>query len=550
MVNPISDYVKKHSGINLSVFSRLVKYFLISVTGTLIPIEPIGAESKVPVAVWSDTVFIDTLLSTPNTERSILRLCFSIEILVEELDLDEDDVRKILNALSFSFGECELNDVHDILTLNPICTRPFIKLSENEFMIVSATILNSFFMEMITLLIGEHRKAFDSFNRRRGKYIEHKTFELFKKSFPANEVYNSVYIDDTTTNEKDIILKYGDVLLIIEVKSHGIKKGVKKAGLNSLKTMLKDTIQAANKQTLGLKKSLLSGNLARVAHTKKHSFIIDPNKTTKVYRLIVLFRELGGLHTNYRNIEPITGPLGDDVFIMTLSDLMVVFEILSSPSERMDYLIQRIRLERNVFYFGDEMDLLGYYLQNRFDVNLKKYGGGKQIMLFEEQAAAIDQYKNKIFMTGSAKKPKFEIMPLWENLILILEKRLGGQSRMITSKLFRFSIDDQKEATKDLEESFLKIKYARSKDEYQTFETYNEDFKELIRFVVIKYYNMEDFDGDAEELLRLGDGKYTAVHSIYFNANLNGEYAGYMLLKPKKKTHVINLRQAIIQTLR
>ena len=52
--------------------------------------------------------------------------------------------------------------------------------------------------------------------------------------------------------------------------------------------------------------------------------------------------------------------------VISLTDLMVIFEILDLQSERVHYLARRREINSHVVWFGDELDILAFYLQNGF----------------------------------------------------------------------------------------------------------------------------------------------------------------------------------------
>ena len=121
-----------------------------------------------------------------------------------------------------------------------------------------------------------------------------------------------------------------------------------------------------------------------------------------------------------------------DFSVITLTDLMTVFDILTSPSERIDCLTQRNDFQNKISMTnGGEMDFLGYYLQNRFDVNYKKHRN-KSITFSPEVAQKLNIYKNSQLYSNDIKKPEMRITPFWRELILCLENKLGENSRKIT----------------------------------------------------------------------------------------------------------------------
>ncbi|RLV59479.1 hypothetical protein D5018_11880 [Parashewanella curva] len=527
MINPISDYVNKQSGYNLEGLSIIVKHIFTRNIGETHFFSDLKENHLDDL---SEDEFINLILLDENLYRLINRYWLDLNLLSKNSKVNKEELVKLADALSFCF-DGNLMSLEDVYNKNIITLKPFVKVSQDNYVLFSITAINSFYMEIIGDLVSGERKSLECFNRRRSKYIELKTFEVFKKYFPSCEVYNDFHIDNMSSNQKDIIVKFGDIIILIEVKSNGINKGVRNSGVLSLKKFLDDTIVSAHHQTLELKNKIENQSIVRLADTKDIRFIIDPLKTRKIYRLVVLFRELGGLHTNLRNFKELTGDLGNDISVITLTDLMVVFDILSSQSERLDYLLQRLKLESNVDYIGDEVDLLGYYLLNRFDIDFSKYQGKK--VKFEGYSESIDRYKSSALTSSKLEKPRFEISPYWKKLIAEIEHSLGVNSRPIISQLYRFNVSDQLKLYDEFKLIFTDVKFHIDPQHYQCIDVVDEKSRVLIRFIAIKFEKMSSFKESEKMIEQVRCQSYSKIFVLYLNSMKNGEYAGGIALSTK-----------------
>lgn len=78
---------------------------------------------------------------------------------------------------------------------------------------------------------------------------------------------------------------------------------------------------------------------------------------------------------------------------LSLFDLLVVLEILDHPSDVLHYLSRRSELERSRFLVGDELDLLGFYLQTGFNVGPTEFDAEPSGLRVVGLSDAIDTYR-------------------------------------------------------------------------------------------------------------------------------------------------------------
>lgn len=524
MLEPISEEIEKKSGVNISLLLRLVKFFIEKVV-------PGGIELVLdPTSNSDDANLLQDMLTEPNRSRIKKHYSLDIKELAEQLCATSDELLQLLDLVSHRPGELDTSIVgsKSFFEQLPLRFKPFVVFQNSRVSLPSGTLLNTYFFDMVFSLVYQHKSAKECFERRRANYVEEKVYSLFKERFPFAEVYRGVYLDHFGKDEKDIVIKCGDTLLLIEAKSNKVNKNIFKGRDFALRENLLSTIVKANNQAAQFKEQFIDSNLVRIGKTKKTDFVLDPRRLTNVKQIVVILNEFGGLHTNYRNYSDLVPESQLDSLVITLSDLMVVFEILQSPSEVMDYIFQRVEFEKGVNFKGDEMDLLSYYLMNRFDVNFEKYKGA--IALFKGISEKVDIYKNQSHWGVSPMKPKCEITPFWSQLIHTLEQRLKENSLAITRELYRANLEDQKYYLEVLTEKLEEVEKSRDRNAFSTLSIEIVSKNILIQFVLIKYPNVHLFP----HLLKVVEGEmsgYSDKHMIFFNVGDNLNYAGYVLRK-------------------
>src|SRR4029450_3203580 len=75
---------------------------------------------------------------------------------------------------------------------------------------------------------------------------------------------------------------------------------------------------------------------------------------------------------------------------MILGNLKAEFEILETRTEKIHYLQRRQVIQTTINYFGDEIDLLGLYLANGFDVG--SIEGGEVDLTITGMSSPIDEF--------------------------------------------------------------------------------------------------------------------------------------------------------------
>ena len=243
--------------------------------------------------------------------------------------------------------------------------------------------------------------------------------------------------------------------------------------------------------------------------------------------MAVIFREYGGAHSSRHNLKSIGMKYlpTKDFSVITLTDLMVVFDLLSCPSERIDYLIQRMKFQNNTMVDGcDEIDLLSYYLINRFDIDYKKYRNG--ILQFpKEMPKAINVYKNSQFYYDDFDKPSKEILPEWESLISSLESEYEQNSRSVTFCLYRVTIEMQQQIINDINREAIEIKYSLGGYSSKSFLLEQKTNNTLLYFVLIR--SKADYQKARSKLFSSEKFYLKNIHLIYINISNNNRMFAY-----------------------
>lgn len=103
--------------------------------------------------------------------------------------ISRDEIRQIIDSLSYRFGDLsDLNKDHIFLN-NPIHTKPFIKLDNNHYFSVIPHLFIHIGVDILEKFIGTSKVLQNEYQIRKGKYLEEKVEDLFRIAFPNSQIY-------------------------------------------------------------------------------------------------------------------------------------------------------------------------------------------------------------------------------------------------------------------------------------------------------------------------------------------------------------------------
>lgn len=222
-----------------------------------------------------------------------------------------------------------------------------------------------------------------------GRWVESTTADYFKRVFPADEVLlNPYYSPDGKKQQElcDVLVLHDRKVLIVQCKAkrmrlesqmgesyETIREDLEKSVVDSFD----QAVVAYNylKSCYDQKQELcvtVSGKVLTVDVTE----IVDPS--SDVFLVSVLLGHYQNFITRLANINDSLAlfDAGSYPWAISLADLDVLTDVLDSPAFFLHYAKRRTQVERTSFVMlGDELDLLGYYLQQGLYFDLKEFKG-------------------------------------------------------------------------------------------------------------------------------------------------------------------------------
>ncbi|MEM7063474.1 MAG: hypothetical protein AAF572_09970 [Cyanobacteria bacterium P01_B01_bin.77] len=372
---------------------------------------------------------------------------FTPDNLAIKLGLSNAEVTGILDKFSYKIGDLESYETEHIFLSNPIWLRPIIKLDSGNYFCALPQVFFSFILPSLDGLFENIDKA--KLSKRKADYLENKISEIIKSRFPdSNTISGIKWKIGNTQYETDLLTFIDSHVLIVEAKSGRVNETSRRGAPSRLRKNIEDLIISPNIQSKRLKERLeeLISN-PEINDDLRDQIPVDLSNIHQIIRVSVSLEDFSSIQANMAHWGKI-GWLPDDFEpcpTITLADFETLFDFLEHPVQIIHYLQRRQELEENLNYTGDELDLMGLYIETLF--NLGEYEAEENLII-SEMSFPLDRYYNSKDASIELPKPKPKISPLFSKIFNQLENRLTPRWTEIGVILNRFSPYDQQKLTK------------------------------------------------------------------------------------------------------
>lgn len=370
---------------------------------------------------------------------------FDAGVLASETGIDARSISSALACLSLGFGDlAESTPEHFFLT-NPVWTNPVIKLAGDRYFCAMPQVFFSFAFQVLAELLEGDDAATKQYEKRRAEFLESDIRDLFGKAFPDCEIGTGyMWREGSDEYENDLMVRVDSHLILVEAKSHSISwpalRGAPDRARKHVKEMLLDpsiqSLRLATRVTQALadkdnRESLLP------------RFPVSLDQVRTVLRLSVTLEDFATLQTTLHHAKkanwiPFDHPVAPCIL---LADLEIVFDVLESTPHKIHYIKRRADLEAHFDYKGDELDLLGFYLQSGFNVGEAEYSGHHFALV--TMSRPIDRYYTALEEGIVTTKPAPKMTRWWKDICAKIEARDFHQWSDIANVLLSLSLEDQ-----------------------------------------------------------------------------------------------------------
>lgn len=335
----------------------------------------------------------------------------------------EASLEKVLNVLALEFGSLKGFEKEHIVLSNPVQRKPFVHLGVGMLYSSVWGTLPHFVIDILEGLVSNHVSLSKKYSKAKSKYLEDEIERIARKAFPSAQIFRgSLY----NQYENDLLVILDSFAIVIEGKSGAMSDPARRAAPASLFETLKQLIEEPSEQALRFIEFLKANPGEHKLKTKRRIVNEINNTDVKYYiPLGVTFVQFGAISSNLKKLvesKVVNKALEQLAPSMSFTDFEIAMDLLSNEAERIHYLVRRREFEAHVAYEGDELDLLGFYFENGFNIGDTEYSQDMSFML------TLKSKELEPYIVGNSQginvpKPQISISPWWRTLLDTIDKR-------------------------------------------------------------------------------------------------------------------------------
>lgn len=388
-----------------------------------------------------------------DTVTPLQCFCVTYTELKSTTGFSERKLTALLDAFSIDSGHTN-SEFQNISDYNKSNAFPIIKLSADTYLLFTTFTLYESIYESPFFWFLQDKEYKPTGEANRGLFTESYAAQRLNQVFGEANVHKNVeiYQNQKRLGEVDVLVAFGDRLIIVQAKSKKLTIAARKGDGAKLHTDFKSAVQDAYDQGLSCGSLIQNPELEILSEDKSH---IDLNRQPKaIYIFTIVAEHYPALSfqarefLKYQTNQVIREPLISDIFLL---DIMC--EFLDSPARFIDYLDRRARLHDRISA-GQELTVLSYHLtQNLWIEDKVDY-----VQLGEDISADIEQAM-LVRREGLPGNPNLKDAPtlfettFWAEIFDTLKNDNNPKSLDVSCKLLElsgYSIEQMNEAVEEL----------------------------------------------------------------------------------------------------
>ncbi len=365
-------------------------------------------------------------------------------------------LKNVLTTWTLSFGDLSNFNTEYLFLGNPVWKKPLIKLNDKTYFCPILTLFLNYLTELMEAVIKPYTELYQKYEERRGKFLEEEIYRLFHEAFPSAKIYRgSNWVDPITQKnfENDLLVLLDSHLLVVEAKSGRVTETTRRGAVGSLKKILKRLVVEPSIQSKRFADYLRDNpGLHTFKNYKGEMNEIDNSNVHEIIRLSVTLESLSTIFCRSTDLKE-AGLIPSNLQIsptILLADLEIIFEILEGSCEKLHYLMRREEFEQNAEYIGEEIDLLGFYLDTGFNIGELDFKHNTHNKLcFSGASNIFDPFFLKELPEKETPKPKRKLTDWWRKIIHRIETQQFQRWTEAGCMLLNFAYNEQLEFEKN-----------------------------------------------------------------------------------------------------
>jgi len=301
------------------------------------------------------------------------------------------------------------------------------------------------------------------YEARRSDYCEQKAFDLVasllrpaRGSAYRSAKYRTIVNGEEREFEIDGVFLLGSVLVLLEVKSGGVRPSARRGGIPSMKSSLQVLIGDAAAQTSRAWEYLSTSDSPILSVNGGRSWRVPVEQVCHIFRICVTLEDLTAFATNIHVLENMgLINLETPFWAVSIYDLMVLKDLIHLPGLFIHYLSRRYAIEQmGHVHAYSELDYFGSYLTEglMYDKIPKDKHRNVHIMLDPTYSSIIDNWY--YFLEGARRtqpqKPERNIPLEFRAVLEALEEKRPEKYLEVSCMLLDLPDAIQTELASDL----------------------------------------------------------------------------------------------------
>lgn len=308
---------------------------------------------------------------------------FSLDEVAFRSGIAKDVIDAFFRAFLFAGDNSEFKEVGDF---NEVAARPLLLTDRGTVLLFSHYAIYEALYESPFFWMWDDKSYRPTAARHRGAFTEQFAARRLARVFGHEQVHTNVNLHrgKDIVSEADVLVIYGDRLIIVQAKAKKLTIAARKGNDNQLKADFAAAIQDSYDQGWTCASEILAGGCRPVDDNKKEIKLPPNIKEIFLFSLVsehypaLAFQASQSLKSQTTDV--IRPPLVMDVFLLD-----TLTEMLATPLRLLSYLKLRVAVSDKLMS-GHELTVLGYHLKQ----NLWLDGKHDMVMLEDSIARDLD----------------------------------------------------------------------------------------------------------------------------------------------------------------
>lgn len=398
------------------------------------------------------------------TDRLVAQLLIiDCEELGPQHDVDPKVLGTFLNWLSLGLGDLDEEDPEALFLDNPVWLRPLVYFNHTSYFCALPQSLMSFVFPIVDELIQPYPDLAKKLSLARASFLEDEVAILFEKGLPGAQLSRGFkWREGSQQFESDLVVRYDTTILLVEAKSGKVSwpalRGAPARMIEHIRSLIVDPSDQSGKLALRLQEDI---ERMRRGETTQLRFPVPMEGVTCVVRLSVTLHD-------FATLQSVPGMLAEAGILqnkyplapcMSLADLEIVLDLFDEPCVRLHYLRRRAELLFKINAVGDELDMLGFYLDTSLDVGAMNKESST--FLLPGYSKRVDRYYTQIDEGIRMPKPQPNTSAWFKRLCEQLFQRNRPGWSEIACALLSVSPTDQRLIERRVRKISAKIKIGK-----------------------------------------------------------------------------------------